>query len=320
MHHPPSADSAPPAWRHDGFKALGAEIVSDVPLPRLPSTRRGGRAALTIRDSGQAWEAESAAPDGPRFVRERRGDGVRYVAGGVGEFRISGDGSTITYSLAPGVAAGDVEHVLSGPALVMALQLQGGFFLHAAGVVSGGRMLALAAPHGFGKSTLAASFIDLGCTVYSDDVLPLREDGDGVLARQGQPWIKLWDSALEASGKDAGQYDAVLTGYDKRVVPAIEHTDEEVPLGAVYLLAPHRNPDAAATFSALGGSEAALRVLANTYSPEILTGDLAARSLDFATRVAEAVPVRVVSYFRSFEGLPALREAILRDFDEVRRG
>ncbi len=304
----------------DTRNAFGCAVSSDFPLRRFPAAHDGRSPALTIRDSGQAWEADSGAPDGPRFVRERTGDGVRYLAGGVGEFRISGDGSTITYSLAPDVVEGDVEHVLSGPALVMALQLQGGFFLHAAGVASGGRMFALAAPHGFGKSTLAASFIDLGCAVYSDDVLPLREDRGGVLARQGQPWIKLWDSALEASGKDAGQYDAVLTGYDKRVVPAIQHTDEELPLGAIYLLAPHRNPDAAATFSALGGSEAALRVLANTYSPEILTGDLAARSLDFATRLAETVPVRVVSYFRSFEGLPALREAILRDFDEARRG
>jgi hypothetical protein len=199
----------------------------------------------------------------------------------------------------------------------MAQQLQGNYFLHAACFEQNAKLFAISAPHGFGKSTLAASFIGAGCTVYSDDVLPLREADGVIVGRQGQPWIKLWDNALEAAGEDAEQYDRVLAGYEKRVVPAIQETDEELPLWGVYLLAPRVAEDAETEFRQLGGVEAALALMANTYSPEILTGDLAAKTLDFSGRIAESVPVRVVSYHRSFENLPNIRDAILADAEAI---
>jgi hypothetical protein len=298
-------------------RAFGRDIMSDFPLDRLPGGSAGNASSVVIVCSGLSSTAE-VAPQ--RFQRDPHADGVRYLANGVGEFLIEEQGHRITYSLTPNAAAGDVQHILTGPALIMALQLQGDFFLHAACFERGGKLFAISAPHGFGKSTLAASFIDKGCTVYSDDVLPLREEAPSILGRQGQPWIKLWDSALEAAGHDADQYDRVLTGYKKRVVPAIQESDEELPLGGVYFLAPHLREDLETAFRTLAGTDAALALMANTYSPEILSGKLAAKTLDFSGRIAETVPVRVVSYHRSFENLPSVRDAILADAEAVLRG
>jgi hypothetical protein len=239
--------------------------------------------------------------------------------GGIGEFLIHDAGARITYSLAPEAPAGDVQHILTGPALVMALQLQGEFFLHAGAVEHAGTMFALSAPHGFGKSTLTASFFESGCTVHSDDVVPISLRDGTVFGSQGQPWIKLWDNVLGEFGKDPQAYDEVLDGLGKRIVPGLSG-EGEVPLRCVYLLAPHLKEREPVTFRQLTSLEAALALVANVYSPEIIEGELARKTLDFATRIAESVAVRAISYYRSFENLPAIRQAILSDFEEVSRG
>jgi len=275
---------------------------------------------LEIRNSGSPRLASGVpSADTQRFLRETCEAGVRYVAGGIGEFVIHSGGTRITYSLAPGAPAGDVQHILTGPALVMALQLQGEFFLHAGAIEHAGTMFALSAPHGFGKSTLTASFFESGCKVHSDDVVPIRFRDGQAFGGQGQPWIKLWDNVLNEFGKDPQAYDEVLDGLGKRIVPGLSG-EGELPLRCVYLLAPHMSPERGIEFHRLTALEGALSLMRNVYSPEIIEGELARKTLDFATRIAESVAVRAISYYRSFENLPAIRQAILSDFEEVSRG
>lgn len=296
--------------------AFGHRIASDFPLHGLPLANKGGSVSVTLRNATTAVSLEALDDGGPRFVREPHQGGIRYVAGGIGEFVIPRGGAEVTYSLTADAAFGDVQHILTGPILVMALQLQGEFFLHGGAIERGGGAFAISAPHGFGKSTLTAAFHRAGYPVRSDDVVPVREHDGAFFAGQGQPWIKLWDNALEEFGDDADTYDQVLSGFNKRIIPGVT-TEGELPLRTVYLLAPHLDADKPIQFRQLTGLEGALGLMANVYSPEIMVGELAARNLDFATRIAETVPVRVVSYYRSFENLPNIRDAILRDFDEV---
>lgn len=295
-------------------------VASDFSLPRLQLAPAGESPDVTIRESGMCWNDGTAANGGAReFTRIRCGEDVLYRADGIGLFRIHQRGRQVTYSLAPGASPSDVQHVLTGPALVMALQLQDDFFLHAASAVKDGGMLALSAPHGAGKSTLAASLIDAGLHVGSDDVLPLRVSEGTICGLGGHPWIKLWDDALVEFGQDAKDFDEVLEGYGKRVVPNILNEQARFPLRAVFLLNPHGDFAQKMTITEIAGLDAVLALMANVYSPEIMVGELAVHNLDFATRIAAQVPVRVVSYYRSFENLPNIRDAILRDFDEVVR-
>lgn len=294
---------------------LGCVVSSDFPLPRLRAAATTQMPRVTIRGSGHSTSLAKTPEESNRFTRTVTGEGITYTAYGIGEFRIHDGGARITYSLAPDAPLGDVQHVLTGPALVMALQLQGEFFLHAAAFERDGAMFGLSAPHGFGKSTLAASLLDAGCVVHSDDVVPLRELDGTIVGRQGQPWIKLWDNVLGEFGQDANDYDEVLDGLGKRVVPAITSSQEEVPLRGIFLLAPHMDETKPIAVAPLERLNAALAVMSNVHSPEIMTGALAAITLGFATRIAEKVPVRIISYYRSFENLPAIREAILQDVE-----
>ena len=299
------------------FRIFGRQILSDFPLDRLGSEDVVSQIAVTMQNSGRPFAAlDLVDRELPQFTREPSVDGLRYVAPGVGEFLIHGRGERVTYSLAAGVRAADVQHILTGPALIMALQLQGEFLLHGGAIERNGRVFAVSAPHGFGKSTLTAAFYRAGHRVRSDDVVPIRDHGGVFLGGQGQPWIKLWDNALERFGEDAAKYDPVLTGFKKRIVPGVT-SEGELSLGAVYLLLPHLDESKPTEFRQLTGLEGALGLMGAVYSPETIVGELAVRNLDFATRLAARVPVRLASYYRTFENLPTIRDAILRDFDEV---
>ncbi|MGE3574262.1 MAG: hypothetical protein AB7J35_09425 [Dehalococcoidia bacterium] len=298
--------------------AFGHRIFSDCPLRGLPVAPGLGPASVTMRNTGAAVSVGTLEEGAPRFVREPFRGGIRYVARGIGEFVIAPGGTEVIYTLAAGAPPGDVQHILTGPALVMALQLQGRFILHSGAVECDGAMFAVSAPHGFGKSTLTAAFHRAGYPVCSDDVVPIREHEGSFLGGQGQPWIKLWDNALEHFGDRADAYHEVLHGFGKRIVPGVT-TEGELPLRTVYLLAPNMDAGCPTRFRQLTCLEGALSLMASVYSPEIIVRDLATKNLDFATRLANAVPVRVVSYYRSFENLPNICDAILRDFDEVTR-
>ena len=294
-------------------KAFGQVVASDFPLPRLPLADRRERESVTIVGSLRFCGADVPAADAPeRFRRESSRGGVRYLAGGIGEFLIEERGRRITYSLAKGAAPEDVQHVLTGPALVMALQLQGTFVLHAASIEVGGHIVALAAPHGFGKSTLAGHFMNAGFSVHGDDVVPLWKTASRVVAGEGQPWLKLWEQSLDALGRNPKDFDEVMRGFGKRVVPRFGAGLGELPLAAVYVLAPHviKRP---ICIQRLGLTDATFRLIGNVYSPELMVGQRAASALEFATYVAESVPVSTVSYHRSFEQLPILADAIIQD-------
>ena len=53
------------------------------------------------------------------------------------------------------------------------------------------------------------------------------------------------------------------------------------------------------------------------YMPELLRGVRARHAFEAGTRFASEGSIRLVSYYRSFEGLEALRARLLADADAV---
>jgi hypothetical protein len=248
--------------------------------------------------------------------------GLQYWARAIGTFWIEPDGTRVWYRTEVGARQADIEHVISGPVLGLAFQSQGQTLLHAGAVAIDGSAAGFMAPHGFGKSTLAASFAQSGHALITDDILPLAEQEGRITAHQGVPRMKLWGDALAALGDDEHQYEVVLTGACKRRIPLNNRWGKpapaELPLLALYLLDPHTDPTRPISCTDLDPIQAVLSVLGNTYMADSLRGARAIRALDAATRIASAVPVRSIAYFRSFDTLPALRGAIRADVREQR--
>lgn len=306
------------------YHALGAVIACDIPLSDL-QPHPVGEAAVTVCQTnnelpppGPRVRVVEDGVDGEPLIRIFEGeDGIRYWARSAGSFWIAPSGKTVRYHLVQGACTADVEHLIMGPVFGLALQLQGRVLLHAGAVAVENAAVAFAGPHGFGKSTLTASFVRDGYPMMTDDVLPLAESNSTPMALPSLPRIKLWADSLAAFGESHDGYAPVVSWLDKRRVTVGEHwgriAPSGLPLRALYLLTPHRDSARPIEISDLDPVTAALQVLANMYMAELLRGPRAARALDAAARLVSSIPVRRISYCRTYDRLPALREALLAD-------
>jgi hypothetical protein len=214
----------------------------------------------------------------------------------VGRYLIR-EGREITIEPLPGCNERGVQLFLLGSAFGALLHQRGLMPLHANAIDIGGRAVAFTGHSGAGKSTIAAWFNDRGYTVLSDDVCVISFDPSGrALAQPGLRRLRLWNDALQATGRHAGDFHRSFDdrdGRDKYDVP----TDEEraavaVPLAAVYLLG--TAPDDASTgqIDRLIGVEAIDALVSNTYRGQFVTmiGGTAPH-LATCIQVARRVPV-----------------------------
>ncbi len=325
---PPPA-SASPRRAGDRYHALGGIVDSDFPLADLEPARDApalAPAAVVRRHEGTfpplgALVREVCAADGRPLLRQHSSPaGLQMDVAGVGRFWIDPAGMNVRYRLERGAAALDVESYLLGPVLTVAAQMRGEMIFHAGAFLLDEAAVAFTAPSGGGKSTLAASVAHAGYPLLSDDVLPVREERDAPMASPYLPKLKLRDDSLAMLGEAPERFARTLTFHDKRRVRVEADglgrlATRPVPLRAFYRLAPHRRDERAATvdIQPLDPAQACLVLHSSVYTPELLAGARAGRTLAAAARLAAAVPVRVISYYRSYEHLAAVRDALIAD-------
>jgi hypothetical protein len=297
-------------------------VLADIAGCDLPA---GGDSVVRV----QVEAADVANPAEASMVRTSPGsdgtpaiqlmataDGFIYDVEGVARFFIASSGDYVGHSIVPGAAIHDIDHFLAGPVLGLAFQLRGGIALHASAVMIDGQAVAFSAGHGAGKSTLATNLGVLGLPVVTDDVLALRAEGDGWTAIRSLPRAKLWGDSLEALGRSVEQFGTVVSWLGKRRITIGRDfgslAPEELPLGAIYLLDP-RSSERELEIAPIEGSQAALMLLGNMYMPEAIRGPRTASTLDAAIAMTSRVPVRRITYYRSYEAFTSIRDAVLAD-------
>ncbi|MGN6189411.1 MAG: hypothetical protein ACTHOE_10960, partial [Conexibacter sp.] len=186
--------------REHAYAAFGLRLTSPTPLRLRPDDGAARRAlalrplssaALSTRWSGRARRLWATERDGtPVSVERGRGGEHRIEAAGVATFVLSADRAELACAT-PGDAARDWQRALEELALPCASLLLGNEALHAGAVALEQGAVALLAPSGGGKSTLASALLEAGGTLLSDDVLALRRDGERIVAEAGAPTLKL---------------------------------------------------------------------------------------------------------------------------------
>jgi hypothetical protein len=135
-------------------------------------------------------------------------DDLRLDAGAVGAYHL--DAGAGVLACAPGDPA-DLEwqRVLLDSVLITASLARGFQALHAGAVEIDGRLVAVAAPSGGGKSTLVGELLDGGGRLLADDVVALAPSGRGgaVLAHPAPPVMNV---ALSGPGRPPEDLGTVL--------------------------------------------------------------------------------------------------------------
>lgn len=219
-------------------------------------------------------------------------------------------GSIIGHLLDPG-ARDLLELRLLGPVLSHWLERMGIPALHASAVRLGSGAVAFLARHGGGKSSLAATLMQAGASLLTDDVLPVEELGETFLGRPGYPQMRMEPSmALHFLGTTEGLAHVCPGESTKLRVPVDAFCDAATPLAGLYVIERRPGPP---EILPLPRRQAVIELVRHSFSPYLVeaTG-LQPRRLDLFARLVRQVPVRRLCCPHGLEHLPEVAELLAK--------
>jgi hypothetical protein len=304
------------------YGVYGVELRSEFPLA-LPAAAAPALAEVTVRRAAAAelrravgdttlttrddWYEYAHLPDGSSYVRWR----------GLGEFLVGPDGKEIACAQAAEASDESFQVYLLGQALSFALVKAGFEPLHATAIVHDGEAIVLLGDGGYGKSTLAASFLADGATLLTDDLLVIHQEAGRILAYPGPSRIKLFPDSAHRFLGSAAHGVPMNALSNKHVIPlaTAQRCVRPVPVRAVYALAPpaEMRRQRQVRITPMSQRDAFLALISNTFNRYI--GDPARLSRQHAEtgRLSRAIPIRKLAYPRSTARLAEVRAAILDD-------
>jgi hypothetical protein len=296
------------------YSAFGLGLETTHPISRLDGAPAAQSIDLFV-NVGRApdWEAaveaaelcyESAfRDDGGRpllSIDRLQNDWLRLIYAEGTRFWLHPLGQELFVTWPKPYSLDDISSYLLGPVMALVLRLRGQICLHASAVVMGSTAIAFAGDAGSGKSTTAAACAARGHALLADDVMPLVERQGRLFAAPAYPRLRLWPASIDAL-REAFNI-AIETTVDPRRRhhldlrgPGLAFRDADAALGRIFVLGERQPPGAPATIEPLSGHEAAIALLAHSYSSRLWnTPGERVRELTVLTRLADAVPVRVL--------------------------
>jgi len=192
--------------------------------------------------------------------------------------------------------------------------------LHSSAVAVADRAIALIGIGGAGKSTTAAAFACLGYGVLSDDLVPLVDQGNQFFAQSGYPRVNLWPDAVRALFGSEEALPRITPTWEKRFLAldqdGYRFESSQLPLGAIYVLAPRDSTAQELSFEAMTASSALITLVANTYVNYLLDAQMRREEFDILSRLVATVPVRSVKSPNDPSRIREVCQAIAADYRE----
>ena len=293
----------------DGRPELWFHYVDTDPIPPGWDASPADYVSANVVDDGEPWLAAFRTPACTV---------LRF--GGVASFFLFGD--RIACRVLDPDYAFMVELHLLGYVLSVWFELRGVLMLHAAAVEIGGRAVGFLATNKGGKTSLAASLMQRGHPLVSDDIVPVETGASGAIARPGYPQLRLWPDQAALFGLRLERLEPVHPQFDKRRVPVGPDgfgcftREQHLPLACLYL--PERVEGAAITIAALPPSAALVAAAEHTFAVGIVEGlGLEVERFGRLAGVARDVPIRRLTYPNGVEHLDAVCSAVLDDVQHL---
>ena len=308
------------------YRVFGAVLASDLEFPELVAVDSGDEPHWIVRVAEYAPPPIEMIALGERqvgleaYTLARTPAGFRLEYSHAGIFDVSSDGRQITWYRRADALLELVRSIVIGPAIALSLELSGLLCLHGSAVSIGNHAVVFLGPKHHGKSTLATALTAAGARLVGDDLIAVAP-GPPPMVRPGVPSVRLWDDTLDALPVD--ELCATLVRGVKTTASGFADrafTQGELPLAAVYLLAPTgARDDFTCERTRLSAAAAAISLAHQTKLADSLVGMTAAGAqLGAAARLAASVPVWTLSAVRDLTRLPAVVARIM-DWHSVPR-
>jgi len=179
------------------------------------------------------------------------------------------------------------RQILLGPVIVLALALRRVWCLHASAVMFNDKVIIFLGESGQGKSTLSSYLSQsAGWRLVSDDILPVRMNGNNLQALPHFPQLKISVDSQPALG-----------------------LPEYLPLTNICLLK-DTEVNQAPELQTLTTARGLQALLAHTAGARMFNADLLARHLEFCAEAAPHIAFHSLLYPHRMDALPVIREML----------
>jgi hypothetical protein len=212
-----------------------------------------------------------------------------------------------------------VEIRLLGEILSLWLELNGVLALHSSAVVAGGKAVAFLSTNHGGKSAIAASLMQKGHQLLTDDILPICERNGLFFGRAGYPQMRMWPDEAEYFLGHYSDLEIVHPWYTKRRVDIGRggfgaFCGEERPMGAIYIPIRDELANDEIQIETVSPGEGIIELVRNSFSPFIVEAlGLQKKRMELFRRLVLNVPIRKLHYPSGFDHLQRVRAAIVDD-------
>ncbi len=317
------------AWR--GYRLFGLTMASDFPFATSLGADDGEPDLVfsCIDDAPEriVWDRHSPLYRSPYRTAAGEPTLTAYRFTDLDVLRFTGEADFYLYPdrilchLLASDAAYSVEISLLGIVLSFWLERRRIPMLHTAAVAVDGCAIGFLASNKGGKSSLAATFMQVGYPLLTDDILPIEEGHGGFLGRPGYPSMRFWP---EEAQYFLGHYETLARVHPdlakRRIALSQEglgrFSDDSLPIACLYI-PERRDPALAGTaieITPYPPVHAVIELVRHSFIARLAQGvGWQPRRLETFARLLGQAPLRRLVYPSGFEFLPEVREAILKD-------
>lgn len=245
----------------------GINVATSLPLPALKSPLQA-EVSILRGSAPDILSAEFSANQKLQF------DGHRVLLNQplFGKLLIEKQGN-ILYDFHPSLSQAHTITALQGSGLGTLLHLRKQIPLHGMAIATDKGAIVVLADSGSGKSTLATAMLLANLSVFTDDIVALQSDKDGVLQIQpAHRRLKLSQPQLHTHGIDTSMLSNTAPGIDKFGwdIPEAQFAAVPMPIIKCLFLEPVRTNSAQAHITAIGKLEAFQRLRQSVYRPRLI--------------------------------------------------
>ncbi|MBI3591534.1 MAG: hypothetical protein HY094_09200 [Candidatus Melainabacteria bacterium] len=242
------------------------------------------------------------------FVLDFHTDGV--------VFTISPDCSEIYYWAPTQKAKEEVRHLLLNTVIPLVMNHKNIETLHASSVLTSKGAIAFIGGSGDGKSTIAASLIQKGFHLVSDDKIPLYLHGEKIFIKSGPPEMNLWPRVREALN-----LKTIIQESQKKIFTSfttLQHAAGSFPLVQIYFLNPIKEISPAAITS-ISKKEALYELIKNAQILDASDFNILKRLFLNLSQVTKHVPAKTLTYPKGIPNIEELSKILLLDINANER-
>jgi hypothetical protein len=214
--------------------------------------------------------------------------------------------------ISPEISSETLQHLVLDQVLPRVMAHEGHLVIHASAIAKNGSAIVIIGPSGYGKSTMAGSFLEADWSLMGDDAFVILQVGDCFMGKAVYQSLRLNPDSVDEIFQVRPELSQVSPYTSKQRVAFQRDMERAIPqiaVSALFFLAPDQSNNHI-SLRPMRVAESCMGIISNSFSLDPTDTGLAANKLAAASAAAEAIPAFELFFPREYSKLPDVHAAI----------